>query len=150
MGYHRFMGYGVDFPLPQLGRTEILWVITGYGVREVWIRRVSTVLYRTLQTNQACHASHEVRLTEFRGHGSLSGPKSTKRPDYTGAHPRRLQCWPGWPGVGEDCVSTVGQPTFDKLDTVDFRTGSRPPSGQSYWLVEATCSTRHIPRTTRR
>ena len=44
MGYERIMGYGVDFPLSRLGKAEILWVITVYGLIEVWVKRVSTVL----------------------------------------------------------------------------------------------------------
>ena len=46
MGYQGIMGYGVDFPLSRLGNAEILWVITVYGLIEVWVKRVSTVLYR--------------------------------------------------------------------------------------------------------
>ncbi|KAI0649509.1 hypothetical protein C8Q79DRAFT_903077 [Trametes meyenii] len=37
------MGYGVDFPLYQLGKAGILWGFTGYGFSEAWFRRVSTV-----------------------------------------------------------------------------------------------------------
>ncbi|KAI0776952.1 hypothetical protein BD413DRAFT_468243 [Trametes elegans] len=43
MGYDRIMGYGVDFPLYQLGNTINLWVITGYGLSQVWVKTVSTV-----------------------------------------------------------------------------------------------------------
>ena len=44
MGYERIMGYGVDFPLSRLGKAIILWVIRVYGLREVWVKRVSTVV----------------------------------------------------------------------------------------------------------
>ena len=43
MGYKGFMGYVVDFPAYQLGRWDFLWVMGGYGLREVWVIRVSTV-----------------------------------------------------------------------------------------------------------
>ena len=43
MGYHGIMGYVVDFPASQLGRWDFLWVMGGYGLREVWVIRVSTV-----------------------------------------------------------------------------------------------------------
>ena len=44
------MGYGLPqdhglCPLYQLGNGEILWVIKGYGLSEVWVKRVSTVVY---------------------------------------------------------------------------------------------------------
>ena len=35
MGYHGIMGYVVDFPASQLGRWASLWVMGGYGLREV-------------------------------------------------------------------------------------------------------------------
>ena len=38
------MGYGVDFPLSRLGKAIILWVIRVYGLPEVWVKRVSTVV----------------------------------------------------------------------------------------------------------
>ncbi|KAI0674390.1 hypothetical protein C8Q78DRAFT_1014486, partial [Trametes maxima] len=38
----RFMGYGVNFHLYQLGKARILWGFTGYGLSEVWFKRVST------------------------------------------------------------------------------------------------------------
>ena len=44
MGYKGFMGYVGDFPASQLGRWDFLWVMGGYGLREVWVIRVSTVL----------------------------------------------------------------------------------------------------------
>ena len=47
MGYKGFMGYVVDFPASQLGRWDFLWVMGGYGLREVWVIRVSTVANRT-------------------------------------------------------------------------------------------------------
>ena len=37
------MGYVVDFPASQLGGWDFLWVMGGYGLREVWVIRVSTV-----------------------------------------------------------------------------------------------------------
>ena len=46
MGYQGIMGYGVDFPLSRLGKAIILWVIRVYGLPEVWVKRVSTVLPR--------------------------------------------------------------------------------------------------------
>ena len=42
-GYKGFMGYVGDFPASQLGRWDFLWVMGGYGLREVWVIRVSTV-----------------------------------------------------------------------------------------------------------
>ncbi|KAI0769136.1 hypothetical protein BD413DRAFT_478223, partial [Trametes elegans] len=50
MGYDRIMGYGVDFPLYQLGNTINLWVITGYGLSQVWVKTVSTVVANGLAT----------------------------------------------------------------------------------------------------
>ena len=44
MGDKGFMGYVEDFPASQLGRWDFLWVMGGYGFREVWVIRVSTVL----------------------------------------------------------------------------------------------------------
>ncbi|KAI0323513.1 hypothetical protein GY45DRAFT_1264438, partial [Cubamyces sp. BRFM 1775] len=44
MEYHRIMGYGCDFPLSQLGKRIFLWVIPGYGLREVCLKRESTVV----------------------------------------------------------------------------------------------------------
>ena len=43
MGYKGFMGYVGDFPASQLGRWDFLWAMGGYGLREVWVIRVSTV-----------------------------------------------------------------------------------------------------------
>ena len=43
MGYEGIMGYVGDFPASQLGRWDFLWVMGGYGLREVWVIRVSTV-----------------------------------------------------------------------------------------------------------
>ena len=43
MGYKGFMGYVGYFPASQLGRWDFLWVMGGYGLREVWVIRVSTV-----------------------------------------------------------------------------------------------------------
>ncbi|KAI0673727.1 hypothetical protein C8Q78DRAFT_1018593 [Trametes maxima] len=40
----RFMGYGVNFHLYQLGKARILWGFTGYGLSEVWFKRVPTVV----------------------------------------------------------------------------------------------------------
>ena len=47
MGYKGFMGYVGDFPASQLGRWDFLWVMGGYGLREVWVIRVSTVVIVT-------------------------------------------------------------------------------------------------------
>ena len=44
MGYKGFMGYVGDFPASQLGRWASLWVMGGYGLREVWVIRVLTVV----------------------------------------------------------------------------------------------------------
>ena len=46
MGYEGIMGYVGDFPASQLGRRDFLWVMGGYGLREVWVMRVSTVVLR--------------------------------------------------------------------------------------------------------
>ena len=35
MGYEGIMGYVGDFPASQLGRWDFLWVMGGYGLREV-------------------------------------------------------------------------------------------------------------------
>ena len=43
MGYHGIMGYVADFPASQLGRWASLWVMGGYGFRQVWVITVSTV-----------------------------------------------------------------------------------------------------------
>ena len=43
MGYKGFMGYVGDFPASQLGRWASLWVMGGYGFRQVWVITVSTV-----------------------------------------------------------------------------------------------------------
>ena len=43
MGYHGIMSYVVDFPASQLGRWTSLWVMGGYGFRQVWVITVSTV-----------------------------------------------------------------------------------------------------------
>ena len=51
MGYQGIMGYGVDFPLSQLGKAVILWVIRVYGLREVWVKRVSTVDSEPVERN---------------------------------------------------------------------------------------------------
>ncbi|KAI0323775.1 hypothetical protein GY45DRAFT_530719 [Cubamyces sp. BRFM 1775] len=48
MGYHRIMGYGCDFPLSQVGKRIFPWVIPGYGLREVCLKRESTVCRRTM------------------------------------------------------------------------------------------------------
>ena len=50
MGYKGFMGYVGDFPASQLGRWDFLWVMGGYGLREVWVIRVSTVAYGSSST----------------------------------------------------------------------------------------------------
>ena len=44
MGYKGFMGYVGDFPASQLGRWDFLWVMGGYGLREV--RRLFSALIR--------------------------------------------------------------------------------------------------------
>ena len=54
MGYKGFMGYVGDFPASQLGRWDFLWVMGGYGLREVWVIRVSTV-YRLAMIAHLAH-----------------------------------------------------------------------------------------------
>jgi len=43
MGYGRFMGYAMHFPVNQLGGHKMLWGLRGYGFSEVWVKRGSTV-----------------------------------------------------------------------------------------------------------
>ncbi|KAF8814357.1 hypothetical protein BYT27DRAFT_7014425, partial [Phlegmacium glaucopus] len=43
MGYCGPMGYGIQFPANQVGGQPELWDIRGYGFREVWVKRGSTV-----------------------------------------------------------------------------------------------------------
>ncbi|KIJ92526.1 hypothetical protein K443DRAFT_113412 [Laccaria amethystina LaAM-08-1] len=43
MGYGRFMGYAMHFPMNQLGGPKMLWGLRGYGFSEVWVKRGSTV-----------------------------------------------------------------------------------------------------------
>ena len=43
MAYHRFMGYGMQFPANQVGGSIRLWDITGYGLCQVWVKAGSTV-----------------------------------------------------------------------------------------------------------
>jgi len=43
MGYGRFMGYVMHFPVNQLGGHKMLWGLRGYGFSEVWVKRGSTV-----------------------------------------------------------------------------------------------------------
>jgi len=45
MGYGRFMGYAMHFPVNQLGGPKVLWGLRGYGFSEVWVFRGSTVDY---------------------------------------------------------------------------------------------------------
>ena len=44
MGYCRPMGYGMQFPVNQVGGQLELWVLRGYGLLEVWVKRSSTVV----------------------------------------------------------------------------------------------------------
>ena len=44
MGYKGVMGYGPKIPANQVGGMESLWVIGGYGLSRVWVKRESTVL----------------------------------------------------------------------------------------------------------
>src|SRR5579863_388892 len=37
------MGYHMQIPAHQLGGPILLWVIRGYGLSEVWVKRSSTV-----------------------------------------------------------------------------------------------------------
>ncbi|KAI0674867.1 hypothetical protein C8Q78DRAFT_1009330, partial [Trametes maxima] len=48
----RFMGYGVNFHLYQLGKARILWGFTGYGLSEVWFKRVSTVCQKNTRESK--------------------------------------------------------------------------------------------------
>jgi len=43
MGYGRFMGYAMHFPVNQLGGCKMLWGLRGYGFSEVWVKGGSTV-----------------------------------------------------------------------------------------------------------
>ena len=44
MGYCRPMGYGMQFPVNQVGGQLRLWGIRGYGLLGVWVMRGLTVL----------------------------------------------------------------------------------------------------------
>ena len=44
MGYCGPMGYGMQFPANQVGGQLELWVLRGYGLLEVWVKRSSTVV----------------------------------------------------------------------------------------------------------
>ncbi|KJA26851.1 hypothetical protein HYPSUDRAFT_132193, partial [Hypholoma sublateritium FD-334 SS-4] len=44
MGYCGLMGYGLQIPAHRLGGSIFLWVMRGYGLSEVWVMRVSTVI----------------------------------------------------------------------------------------------------------
>jgi len=44
MGYCGRMGYHPSFPAYQVGSQNILWDIREYGLPELWVRRVSTVI----------------------------------------------------------------------------------------------------------
>jgi len=44
MGYGRFMGYVMHFPMNQLGGCKMLWGLRGYGFSEVWVKRGLTVI----------------------------------------------------------------------------------------------------------
>ena len=53
-GPPKAMGYGLPqdhglHSLYQLENGEILWVIKGYGLSEVWVKRVSTIVYKQLR-----------------------------------------------------------------------------------------------------
>jgi len=43
MGYGRFMGYAMHFPVNQLRGCKMLWGLRGYGFSEVWVKGGSTV-----------------------------------------------------------------------------------------------------------
>ena len=45
MGYYRFMGFWYEIPANQLGGLKMVWVFTGYGLSQVWVRTGSTVMY---------------------------------------------------------------------------------------------------------
>ena len=53
MGYGRFMGYAMHFPVNQLGGHKMLWDKRGYGFIEVWVKRGSTVPLTTF--DDACY-----------------------------------------------------------------------------------------------
>jgi hypothetical protein len=42
MGYG--FNYGMQFPANQVGGQLDLWVLRGYGLLEVWVKRSSTVI----------------------------------------------------------------------------------------------------------
>ena len=44
MGYCGPMGYGLQFSANQLGGWLKLWGKRGYGLRQVWVKRGSTVV----------------------------------------------------------------------------------------------------------
>jgi len=46
MACKRFMGYEIHLALNQLGIAQNVWLIGGHGLREVWVRRGSTVVRR--------------------------------------------------------------------------------------------------------
>ena len=46
MGYCGPTGYGMQFPANQAGGQLELWVLRGYGLLEVWVKRSSTVVPR--------------------------------------------------------------------------------------------------------
>ena len=54
MAYHRFMGYGVQFPANQVGGSIRLWDITGYGLCQVWVKAGSTVCMSCVSSFGPC------------------------------------------------------------------------------------------------
>ena len=44
MDYCGLMGYGMQFPANQLGGQKKLWDLRVYGLSEVWVKRVPTVV----------------------------------------------------------------------------------------------------------
>ena len=61
MGYSGLMGYGMQIPAHQLGGPIVLWVIRGYGLSQVWVKRSSTVLIflAGMRTNSQGFYSYE-------------------------------------------------------------------------------------------
>ena len=78
MGYQGIMGYGVDFPLSRLGKAIILWVIRVYGLREVWVKRVSTV---TIHSDVRAYRSYYYILNAGRLNTTHTATESQKHED---------------------------------------------------------------------
>ena len=77
IGYYRFMGFWYEIPANQLGGLKMLWVITGYGLSQVWVRTGSTVLSIPNVKTYLCHWSLYILVIHhdrsFHGTGSYMG-----------------------------------------------------------------------------